>query len=251
MASTSYKNLNDWRENFLSENVQAQEYYSDGNNFLSSDSAIIFSGPPYLKNVTDYTSLVPVGFVQGVQISQQKQIQQLFEIGARLPIFIPGRTFISASLNRILFDGPSLMYAIYLQQADGDSVKMNSWAVGAFDKGTGASIASPTEPSSNLKSTEESIDVTMESVKSGHTVPNPGYFFINLASSYFNKPIGLGFAFYDTSGDAYGGFYLEGCFIQAHSLSLAAQQTILVENISLRATALSPLEATGLLSVKV
>lgn len=42
-------------------------------------------------------------------------------------------------------------------------------------------------------------------------------------------------------GQTYGGCYLEECFIQAHQFSIASQQTVLLENCSLRAAKLTPL----------
>jgi len=66
--------------------------------------------------------------------------------------------------------------------------------------------------------------------------------FINLASGFFNKPLGLGFIFYDTNQVPYGGFYMENCYVQSHQLNIASQQTILVENISLRVSSLKAIE---------
>ena len=39
----------------------------------------------------------------------------------------------------------------------------------------------------------------------------------------------------------YGGFYLENCYIQSHQLSIAGQQTILVENCGLRCSRVIPI----------
>ena len=36
-------------------------------------------------------------------------------------------------------------------------------------------------------------------------------------------------------GGDYGGVFLEECFVQAHQFSVASQQTVLLENVSLRA----------------
>jgi len=46
-------------------------------------------------------------------------------------------------------------------------------------------------------------------------------------------------------GETYGGCYLEECFVQAHQFSIASQQTVLLENCSIRAAKLTPLSAAS------
>ena len=58
---------------------------------------------------------------------------------------------------------------------------------------------------------------------------------INLASEMFNHPFGLAFLMKNMEGQSWGGVFLEECFIQAHQFSVASQQTVLLENCSLRA----------------
>lgn len=58
-------------------------------------------------------NFLPVGLVQQAQISQNKQVNEIFEIGSRVPFFVPGRSTVRANLSRVMFDGPSLFYALY------------------------------------------------------------------------------------------------------------------------------------------
>lgn len=193
--------LGDW--NFLKGNVQDVEDTSD---FLSAESTVICAGPPTLGS--DIQQVVPVGLVQNAQITQNKQIQQLFEIGSRKPFFIPGRTLIQLGMSRVLFDGASLMRALY-------EISANSTDNYAADEVT------PTEP---------------------YTATESGQFYINLASEFFNRPLGLAFILHDGQNEKYGGFYLEDCYVQTHGMSLASQQTVLLENVGIRASTLVPLD---------
>lgn len=231
--SYAINNITNWKQNFMTKSVQNNNR-TLGADFLSSESVVLFSGPAEYTN--DKTKLVPIGLIQNIQVSQQKQIQQFFEIGSRKPIFVPGRTIVSGGISRILFDGPSLMYAMNLN--------------GASDTGSNTASINPDtgwaplqtldakyETPSDLNGLESLGGDALVKMKSEtDELPAPGYFFINLQSSFFNKPTGLGFMLYDMEGNPYGGFYLENCYIQAHTFSLAAQQTVLVENVSFRAS---------------
>lgn len=210
MSSTPDNFLN-W--DFANSNVQN---ITDMGDFLSSESVVVFSGPPSYQ---DNTNLVPIGLVQNVQVSQNKQMQQLFEIGSRQPFFVPGRTIVQVGISRVLFDGPSLMRALYTK---GDA---------AAQTYNGAEIAS------------DATQAELPSAPFGNAPTTDGEFFINLASKFFNAPTGLGFMLHDMDNEPYGGFYLENCYFQTHSFSLAGQQTVLLENVGIRAGRIVPLEA--------
>lgn len=195
--------LGDW--NFLDGNVQEIE---DGSDFLSAESTVICAGPPNLG--ASIQDVRPVGLVQNAQITQNKQIQQLFEIGSRKPFFIPGRTLIQLGMSRVLFDGASLMRALYEVSVDASTDNFDS-----------KDNIPPTEP----------YDATAS-----------GAFYMNLASEFFNRPLGLAFILHDGQNEKYGGFYLENCYIQTHGMSMAGQQTVLLENVGIRASNLVPLD---------
>lgn len=237
-------NLSDWKKQFLSGHVQSQSI--KGADFLSSETVVLVSGPAELDE-SKAADLVPIGLVQNVQVAQQKQIQQIYEIGSRKPFFIPGRTIVSAGISRVLFDGPSLMYSMYLSgQAAGAGPTMP-----AYLKDGVAGTELPTSPVTAFSAAiadDEATNAVANSVnfRTSSTKADPGYLFINLASGFFNRPLGLGFMFYDGEQDVYGGFYLEGCYIQSHQFNVAAQQTILVENVSLRCTAMRPIDADSI-----
>jgi hypothetical protein len=203
------RTLNDW--DFDVEHVQD---ITSGSDFLSSESVVICAGPPSVTKAAAFNEshLIPIGVVQNAQVSQSKQLQQFFEVGSREPFFIPGRTFVNASLGRVMFDGPSVMKALYMQ-------------------GTAADV--PTD----LEGLTTADFANAPSNPQGGS----GNFYINLSAKFFNNPLGLAFLLNDMDDNRYGGFYLENCFIQQHTLNVASQQTVLFENVSIRCSRLVPL----------
>jgi len=209
--STNLTPFLDW--DFADGHVQDRDTVAG--DFLSSESVVLVAGP---AEYSDSTSLVPIGLVQNAQVSQNKQMQQLFEIGSRMPFFIPGRTIIQCGISRVLFDGPSLMKAMSVE------MKTAGLAYTGFDS-SGTDVPDTQKPALPYSNTPDT----------------DGDFFINLASKFFNKPLGIGFVLHDMENDPYGGFYLENCYFQTHSFSLAGQQTVLLENVGIRASGMVPL----------
>jgi hypothetical protein len=208
--------LQTWGESQFNNNVQTIDNLS---NFLSAESMVVCTGPPEYNPADDFANLIPVGLVQNVQVSQNKQISQVFEIGSRKPIFIPGRTIVNCGISKILFDSHSLMKALYLQ-THSDVI------------GLGVEDVDGVDVPITLSTGEDAPGLVTDG-----TTPD---FFINLASKFFNRPLGLGFFLRDMEGDQYGGFYLNNCYIQHHTFNIASQQTILVENVSIRCSRLEP-----------
>lgn len=203
--------------------------------YLSGESAVLVSGPASLGE-SNSAELIPIGLTQQAQLTQNKDLNQIFEIGGRVPFFIPGRTQIRAQLSRVLFHGPSLMFALYRTSNEASKIivpKAESFSTNS----TLAPYSLPTVPygpgGDDSVMARESVDA------------KPSHFWINLASSIFNKPLGLGIVLYDMNGQPYGGAYLEECFIQNHNFGISANQTVLSETISITATKLRPLNPTS------
>lgn len=242
--SINLKTLQSWAATFKEERVQTHNL--EAGNFLSSETAVIVSGPATLKS-GDAIDLIPIGLAQNFSVNQGKQIFTFNEIGSSKPFMIPGRTRTSANITRILFDGPSLMYVMGLsKKTSGHPVAFNN---------VGKNIGGPDPsklliddlPSANWEPPTE-VD---ESNATGSYVPtgkgatsSPGQFFINLRSSFFNNPSGLGVVMFDNEAEPYGGFYLEECYINGHNMSLASQSVVIMENVSLFATDIVPLDPT-------
>jgi len=240
-------NVDTWKKGWESNSVQNNNA-TFGGDFLSSESLVVFSGPP-AYTADKYGEMVPIGFVQSVQVSQQKQIQQLFEIGSRKPFFVPGRNVIGGGIGRILFDGPSLMYALYLRKTKAEPNKglINPSDTDGGPWSSGKTADFPTNPLptySGVYGLGGSDGSFVRFKEQNNDTPLPNYYFSNLGSSFFNRPTGLGFAMYDGEGQPYGGFYLENCYLQTYSFSVASQQTILMEQVSFRASSILPIKIT-------
>lgn len=243
--SYKLKNLNDWRQNIATESVQNDDG-TFGGDFLSSETLALFSGPASLSSTDGIDNMVPIGLTQSVQVSQQKQIQQLFEIGSKKPYFIPGRNIIGGGIGRVLFDGPSLMYAMYMRKkVRQDAANINPEAP-AWVSDQGPQDHPTDFPTATGVTLGGEGEVTF---KTANAKESPNYFFMNLSSSFFHRPTGLGFVLFDAEGEPYGGFYLENCYIQSHAFSISSQQTILMEQVSFRASSIRPFSA-DLLSPK-
>ena len=186
-----------------------------GENFISSESIVVAAGPSVL-GVTNTTDLIPIGLLENATVAQNKQLQQLFEIGSRQSYFIPGRTYVQVTLVRVLFNGPSLLKAV------------TSWVDA---KGVQTPPADPFN----------AADGTPGQFTGTEWEAEHGPFFISLASDFFNRPFGLGIVMNDSENDKYGGFYLENCNVQSHQFSLTGQQTVVMENAVVRCSELVPI----------
>jgi len=161
---------------------------------------------------------IAIGVVQNVTVAQQKQITQLYEIGSTESYIIPGRTTLQASLSRVMVDGDSLMKCLY-----------------PYPEETDTGGGGPTDLTK--MSTEFQDSAPGYHVGPGKSIGDTGnWFYIDLASKFFNIPFTLGFFFYDNENNPLGAFYLQDAMIQAHQISVAAQQTIVLENVSIRAS---------------
>lgn len=179
---------------------------SSARDYVAAESVVIAAGPASLDTPDfDWSLLKPIGVVQNVGIAQSRQLQQLFEIGSRESYFIPGKTFVNANFSRVLVHGPNLLRSFYHWYA-----------------------------------TKDVIDISAGGDRPGEPYPN-AYFYINLASEMFSRPIGLLLYMQDTEKQDYSASYLENCFIQSHQMSISAQQTLIMENVQLRASKVVPI----------
>lgn len=182
--------------------------------YVSGESVVLAAGPPVISNAVNW-DLFPIGVVQNVGISQSRQLSQLFELGSDESYFIPGKTFVNVNLSRVLVHGPSLLKAIYKYGGD-DSVRpdleslANNLPASPYDENYDASLPE-----------NQQLD---------------GLMYINLSSNFFNRPIGLLMLMQDQEKEDYAACYLENCHIQSHQISMSAQQTLIMENIQLRAS---------------
>ena len=176
------------------------------NKFASAKSILVCAGPERSQDVT-VDALQPIGLLQDFNMQQNVNIQEIFEIGSRGKYFIQGRPARQVSMSRLLFNGPSLMRAMYRHAS------VN------FDANSPANLLPGASADALL--------------------------FLNLASKFFERPCGLllriesmetgndGVDNELQSTDQIGAVYLEECYIRTHALSLNANQVVVGENVTL------------------
>lgn len=211
-----------WTDTNGPNTVQPLGVYGKGTGFVSAESVIVCAGAP-AYNETAVAAMIPIGLVENANIQQNKALQQLFEVGSRRPFFIPGRHQIQAAMSRVIFNGPSLMKALY-QITGGNTGETSPGGISLDDL-----------PGYMPPDTAE-----------GDSVMDGDNLWINLASEMFNHPFGMAFLMKNMEGETYGGVFLEECFVQAHQFSIASQQTVLLENVSLRAAKVIGIAATAI-----
>ncbi len=186
-------------------------------NFISAESIVLGAGPASWAN-TSLDNLALIGLCDSVSVQQTKNVQQLFEVGSRIPYMLPGRTYVQFQLSRVVFNGDSLL--------------------GALTRG-----------STGLTSGDNPDDSPGDVNAAGS---NGGRFYLNLASSFFNSPFGLAILIQDSNtgataaydsgaGNWVAGFYAENCLIQSHQMGIQGQQYIVMETALVRTTNLIPI----------
>jgi len=194
------------------------------NDIVEAGTVLIAAGPASLDNMvasalgpTSGNSasgfrIVPIGLVETAQISMNKPLSRIFEIGSKLSYIIPGRTVGGVSLSRVFFDGPSLLKAIYLGEVYSDYADQNNKFV-------------------QFQSDPNSGGLNRKVQKFSHI--GSGNMAMNLASSFFDQPVGLAFLFRDQQNDAVGQIYFEGCRVSTYNIGISAQMNVLTEAVSM------------------
>jgi len=183
---------------------------------VESGTVLIAAGPADLDKASsnpDGFRIVPIGLVESAQISMNKPLSRIFEIGSKLSYIIPGRTVGGISLSRVFFDGPSLLKALYMGEVKSDfSTKDTKFAKFMSNTYTQGNDTDAYQAFANIGS---------------------GNLAMNLASSFFEQPIGLSFFFKDQQSDTVGQTYFEGCRVSTYNLGISSNMNVLSEQISM------------------
>ena len=233
-------NFSDWKpyENYVQEGLQ------DGK-FLNAGFTLLCAGPPRLAGLTGVSANVnaqagalgaaltnhsrmadqlvyPIGVIQNVNLSHNRQFNRIFEVGSERSYFISGRTVGQLAISRILYHGPSLLRVMYAYYQD----SVGSISVPALfpNKGIGQ------QPNPH--------DVIIP--------PGYDYLFVNLASDLFNQPIGLMMYVRDSDQQTYGAVFLEGCYIPNHTWATDAQGVLIQESAAVQFERAVPVSVTNL-----
>jgi len=226
-AENAYWQTNHVQPDNFDSNLADDENFSN-ENFITSESIVICSCK---ANSTGTLDMIPIGLLEQAVVAQNRQTQELFEIGSRESYFIPGRSYVQMTLARVMFNGPSLLKVI--------AARGNPNALPSASTVHG-NPANPWPAGANTDENESMLNTD----ESGWDAEY-GHFVINLASDFFNRPIGLGVLIRDSENDSYGGFVLQNCYVQSHQFSVAGQQTVIMENCQIRASRLLPIDYSG------
>ena len=215
---TSLKDIVDHSAGWDWENSHVTGSFEDQNeknvsvfDIIESGTVLICAGPADLDAANaagQGIRIVPIGLVETVQINMNKPLSRIFEIGSKLSYIIPGRTVGGLSINRVFFDGPSLLKVLYAGELLSDSSN------GQNKSATFMSIKDGQQPTG------------MSNIGSG----NIG---MNLASTFFDQPVGLAFYFKDRGGNTAGEIYFEGCLVSAYNMGISANMNVLTEAINM------------------
>ena len=233
-------NFSDWKpyENFVQEGMQ------DGK-FLNAGFTLLCAGPPRLAGLPGVganvntqaaalgTALVtnsrqadqlvyPIGVIQNVNLSHNRQFSRIFEVGSERSYFISGRTVGQLAISRILYHGPSLLRVMYAYYQDG----------------AGSITVPALFPNAGIGQQPNPHDVVIP--------PGYDYLFVNLASDLFNQPIGLMMYVRDSDQQTYGAVYLEGCYIPNHTWATDAQGVLIQESAAVQFERAVPVSVTNL-----
>lgn len=198
--------------------------------FVSGGFIGLFAGPPRLAAVGGAVTagiaiakpaaasqlVYPIGIVQNFNLSQNKQVARIFELGTDRSYFIPGRTVGQLGLGRVLYHGPSLLRVLYAYYQD---LIPSTIVASMFPNVGAAAMPNPHD-----------------------VVIPPGYenFYMNLASDLFDQPFGMLVVLRDSNQDTYGAFYAEACNVPNHSFSVDSQGVVVQEQVGVQYELLVP-----------
>ena len=185
------------------------------NDIVESGTVLIAAGPSDLTKASEDGEgyrIVPIGLVETAQISMNKPLSRIFEIGSKLSYLIPGRTVGGISLSRVFFDGPSLLKALYFGEVKAD-------------------FATADSKFAQFMSSPYTLDGDEAYQKFAGI--GSGNLAMNLASSFFEQPVGLAFFFKDQQSDTVGQTYFEGCRVNTYNLGISANMNVLTESVNM------------------
>lgn len=89
-------------------NKHVDSSIGDGTHFTSSKYTVV-----YAKLTDSNNPFVPIGVIQGWSLAEQRQVEEIFELGSDVRYIIPGRTTGQISITRLLVNGADLLNVFY------------------------------------------------------------------------------------------------------------------------------------------
>lgn len=194
-----------------------------------NNSTIADDGNNELNNFNGVTAF-PIGVVDSSAIQQDRNLQQIFEIGSTRSYLMSARTITQMSINRILYNGPTMLRCLY--------------AYYPYDKFLQSNVAYTSEEYTANKVQAPMLGGAGDSVMSLPIIQDaPGYgdFWMNLASDLFSHPMGLVLFIKDNNKRNVAAMYLEECYIQNHSFQMSANSVVMAESCTIRCDRIHPI----------
>lgn len=182
--------------------------------FAHPDNTLVLAGPPRLETVSQdatsgFNSLIAVGVLQNIQVSQTKPTQPFMAIGSGRTFFLSGKAAGQARVTRFLCNGRNLLRVLLHNAVE-----------------AGLNPADFDDPAVHPQSSGGNYQ-----------------FFANLDSELFLIPLGLCVVFHDKAHNPIGGFYIELCMITSWVINVAAGQSFIMEDVTLMYDRLLPYNA--------
>lgn len=213
-----------------------------GGQFVSAESTLIASGPPAQSDISgggnSAGSVYPIGLLESFGVSQNKQLQRLFEIGSSRSYFVPGRAFGSINMGRTMYHGPNILkalYAYYRTAGGADAVDIGTLPVGTFQNAN--DFYKLLDPQAALLDTYETSKLPKI-----RRSPGEGHIFLDLASDLFSMPTGIAMFLKDQNGRALSGLYFEECYVQSHQFNVSSSSSLIMEGTSVQYDRITPIK---------
>lgn len=206
--SAEVNSVDNWISTYKNTSLNQAHDQSELNLILPDDCLVVI-GAPRLRDMRE-SELYVVGYLNGIQYSETRQVQPLKSIGSRRHIFAATNGPVQGSINRMLFVGDNLLRALHKLQNVPSSISAH--------------------PNSTYYAGEMFNDST-----------GKGEWFVNVEEDLFRIPFGLGII-YNAPSTMSGGSkgkgvaeYLEGCTLVNRAVSLQSGQAMVMEQVSFMA----------------
>jgi hypothetical protein len=199
--------------NFIQDDIK----YQPGN-FPSAEFVTIAVSAPTLSTISSVKAVYPIGVVQNFNLTQQKVVSRLFELGSARSYLVPGKSVGALSFARPFFSGPSLLKCL----------------TGFYDLGKYGAALTPSRGQTSV----------------GVNIP-PGYenLFINLASDLFNQALGITLLLQRHDQQYLGCVFFETSYIVGHSMAIDSNGIMWTEGVQIQFERMVPVNLVNQLSV--
>ncbi|MDY6957889.1 MAG: hypothetical protein SVK08_01895 [Halobacteriota archaeon] len=157
-----------------------------------------------------------------MQVNQQLPVQRILEIGSRRAHFIDGIPMGAGTISRLLYNGPSLMRALYFMGYEHDGSVRDDAIDGLM----------PANPNTNSQFSADSFRYYESRGSSVYRQGRNQYLWLSLWDERLTLPFGLVQMMHDGAGRFAGALYFESCKIQGHGHSIQAGANMIMEQVS-------------------